>query len=1021
MLRELKVALLLSIAFVASSAVSFAQEAAVKPVNFVRDIRPILARNCYECHGPDEEYRKGELRLDTPDGAFAKHDDHAAFVAKSVDKSEAIRRIVSKDDAERMPPPKSGKSLTPDQVELLKRWVEQGAGWSSHWAFEKPVRPALPTVSDSLWPKNDIDRFVLARLDQEGLKPTPEADKYRLVRRVALDLTGLPPAPELVNSFLNDQSPEAYEKLVDQLLQSSAYGERWARMWLDLARYADTRGYEKDRTRSIWRFRDWTIDAFNSDMPYDQFTREQLAGDLLPNSTPNQLLATAFHRNTMVNEEGGTDDEEFRIAAVKDRVDTTAQVWMGLTLGCAKCHSHKYDPIAQKEYYQFYAFFNQTADSDRGDEFPTAAIPNAAQQEVISRINSELAGLRKKLETSTPELEAAFQKWDAENQQRGGWTLLKPQSMQAASNSSLTSQDDGSVLVGAGSPAQEKYTLSFPFTASRVAAIRLEVMPDKTHPKGGAGRSQNDGNFVLTGVQLSVKSKGGNLTELPLTRAEADFSQADYPVARAIKNDNPKKHGWAISPQIAKPHTAIFGLNESREIADAAELIVTLDHQFEFSYPGFSIGRFRISATADEKLSLKDELPENILAMLKISHDQRTAEQQQLLFKFFAERSPLTQSVRDDIAKQQAELEGQKSVMTPILQELAADKQRVTQIHLRGNFLTKGETVTAAIPASFPGLPTGTAANRLGVAEWLTSPNHPLTARVAVNRFWAQFFGTGIVETQEDFGIQGLPPSHPELLDWLATEFVQQGWSMKRLCKLIVMSATYRQSSRVTPELLEKDRFNRLLARGPRFRLEAEMLRDQALATAGLLSRKMYGPSVMPPQPDGIWRSTYNVDKWKTSAGEDKYRRGLYTFIKRTSPYPAMLTFDAPSREICTVRRINTNTPLQALVLLNDPVYIESAEALARRMAASAGPLEAQITLGFRAGLVRPPEPKELEALQELYAKRLKFYQNDKLAADKMATEFLGPAPANLDVSKLAALTAVSNVVLNLDEFVTRP
>jgi hypothetical protein len=599
--------------------------------------------------------------------------------------------------------------------------------------------------------------------------------------------------------------------------------------------------------------------------------------------------------------------------------------------------------------------------------------------------------------------------------------MLKPTTMQAASGSALTLQDDGSVLVAAGSPATEKYTVSFPFTESRLAAIRLEAIPDKSHPKGGVGRSVKDGNFVLTGIQLAVKAKDGTVTELPLTRAEADFSQAEYPVALALKNDNPKKRGWAISPQIAKPHQAIFGLATVRELTDATELVVTLDHQFEFAYPGFSIGRFRISATSDEKLSLQDQLPESILAALQVSTEQRSADQKQTLFKYFADRSPATQGLRNEIAKRQVELDAQKGIQTPILQELAADKQRVTQIHLRGNFLTKGETVTAAIPAAFPALPARAPSNRLGVTEWLTNPNHPLTARVAVNRFWSQFFGIGIVETQEDFGIQGMPPSHPELLDWLATEFILQGWSMKQLCKTIVMSATYRQSSRVTPELLEKDRFNRLLARGPRFRLEAEMLRDQALAASGLLSRKMYGPSVMPPQPDGIWRSTYNVDKWLTSPGEDKYRRGLYTFIKRTSPYPAMVTFDAPSREICTVRRINTNTPLQALVLLNDPVYIESAQAMARRMAQSSTKLEDRITSGFRSALIRSPEPAELAALVELYTKRLKFYQQDKMAADKMATEYLGAAPAGLNLSELAALTAVSNVILNLDEFVTRP
>ncbi len=997
-----------------------AEEPASPPVNFVRDIRPILARNCYECHGPDEGHRKGELRLDTKDGAFARHDDVAAFVPKNVAESEALRRIVSTDDSERMPPRKSGKTLTPEQVELLKRWVEQGASWSSHWAFEKPVRPALPKISHPNWAKNDIDHFVLARLDKEGLKPSPEADRTTLARRVALDLTGLPPAPELVAEFVHDQTPQAYEKLVDKLLQSPSYGERWARMWLDLARYADTRGYEKDRTRTIWRYRDWLIDAFNADLPYDQFTRDQLAGDLLPNPTADQLLATAMHRNTMVNEEGGTDDEEFRIAAVKDRVDTTLQVWMGLTMGCAKCHSHKYDPLPQREYYQFLAFFNQSADSDRGDEFPTAPAPTKEQAAELARIGAEITKLQQQLDTPTPELIAAQKVWEDSARTMRIWSKLKPLMMTAASGSGMKLLDDGSVLVDGAGPAKEKYTLTFPVAERKLTGLRLEVFPDKSLPRGGVGRSPNDGNFVLSGLQVSVKSKSGTVTELTLSKAEADFAQENYPVAHVLKNDDPKKHGWAVSPRQTQPHIAVFTIAEPREIDEAAELTVELDHQFEFSYPGFSIGRFRISSTEKDTPQLTEELPDPIVAILHTPAETRTADQQREIMRFFAQRSPLTLKLRNEIEKQVGERAANKPVDTPIMRDLAADQQRVTNIHVRGNFLEKGEAVTAAVPTAFHPFPAAAPLNRLGVAQWLTDPNNPLTARVAANRFWAQFFGIGLVESQEDFGIQGLPPSHPELLDWLATEFVRQGWSMKQLAKTIVMSATYRQSSRVTPELMERDRFNRLLARGPRYRLEAEMLRDQALAVSGLLSRKMYGPSVMPPQPDGIWKSTYNLDKWKTSTGEDKYRRGLYTFIKRTSPYPSMITFDGPSREICTIRRINTNTPLQALVLLNDPVYVETAQALARRMAKQGSSIDERLAFGFRTALIRAPQPRELETLRKLYEQRLNFYRNEAKAAEQMAIQPLGPADPGIDLSELAALTAVCNVILNLDELVTR-
>lgn len=997
-----------------------AQETRDKPINFVRDIRPILSRNCFECHGPDEGHRKGDLRLDTQEGAFAKGAGHQAFIPGKPDESEAFARMISTDPTEQMPPPKSGKSLTPEQQELIRKWIEEGANWGSHWSFEKPVRVPPPAIKDRAWATNGIDHFVYANLQDKGLVPSPEAEKAVLARRVALDLTGIPAPPDLVAAYLKDTTAQAYENFVDKLLQSPAYGERWARIWLDLARYADTRGYEKDRTRTLWRYRDWVIDAFNSDLPYDQFTRDQLAGDLLPEPTSQQLLATAFHRNTMVNEEGGTDDEEFRIAAVKDRVDTTMQVWMGLTMGCAKCHSHKYDPISQREYFQFYAFFNQTADNDRGDEFPTMPSPTPEQLQIIDKLKSELAVLQDRLRSPTPEWEAGLRAWESSQQTTSGWVIPKPIAQSASSGSTLKVLDDMSLLAEAKSPAVEQYTVTIPYSGKRITAVRLEAIPDKSHPKSGVGRSPNDGNFVLTGIHIQTKTAAGQCTDVPLAKAEADFSQDNYPVALAIKNDNPKKQGWAVSPRQTEQRTAVFSLEKPLEISEPVEITVTLDHQFEFSYPGFSMGRFRISVTDAPNPALSGQIPDVILAILRLPADQRNVTQQAELWKHFAQLSPLTKSLREEIARKQAEIASHKPVETPILRELEASQQRVTNIHVRGNFLEKGEVVTANTPSAFHKWPEGAPLNRLGVAQWLTSPENPLTTRVAVNRLWAQFFGVGLVETQEDFGSQGQPPSMPELLDWLAIEFVDRGWSMKQMCKTIVMSSTYRQTSRVTPELLEKDRYNRLLARGPRFRLEAEMLRDQALAVAGVLSKKMYGPSVMPPQPDGIWRSTYNVDKWRTSPGEDKFRRGLYTFIKRTSPYPSMITFDAPSRETCTIRRINTNTPLQALVLLNDPVYVESAAFLARRVSTPMSSTEKRIAEAFQAALVREIQPTELQALVHLFQLRKLAYVKDGAAAEHLCRELLGHHADNQDFADLAALTAVCNVILNLDEFVSR-
>jgi hypothetical protein len=1022
-----------------------ADELTAPPVNFVRDVRPILSKHCFACHGPDEGHRKADLRLDVEASAKGTAAEPGVIVAGKAGASELVSRIISTDDEMRMPPPKSGPPLAKEQIDLIKRWIDQGAKWGAHWSFTPPDRPQPPTVKQAAWPKNDIDRFVLARLEREQLAPSPAVDRVTLIRRVSLDLTGLPPTPADVDAFVADQRPDAYEKLVDRLLASPAYGERMARMWLDLARYADTKGYEKDLRRTIWRYRDWVIDAFNRDLPFDQFTRDQLAGDLLPDATLDQRLATAFHRNTMVNDEGGTDDEEFRVNAVKDRVATTMQVWMGLTMQCANCHSHKYDPITQREHYQFYAFFNQTEDADRGDDQPVLATPTTEQQRQLAKLNTELAGLRDKLRTPTPALTEALANWEASLPPDTGWTLLKPSSMSAASGSTLKLLDDGSILADAKRPATEAYRVTLPTELVAVTGIKLEALPDKSHPKGGVGRTENDGNFVLSRISLSVKKPNGDVVEVPFAKAESDFSQANYPVDHAIKNDDLKKHGWAVSPQQTKAHMAVFTTAHPVAAGVGTELTITLDHQFEFAYPGFSIGRFRLSATADAQPVLSPALPTDIRAIVKTPADARTAEQKQKLFDHFVSIAAQTKPLREQIAVVEGSLKAVNAPQTPVLKELAADKRRVTKLHVRGNFLEPGDAVEPAVPAAFHPFPDGAPLNRLGVAMWLVDERNPLTARVMTNRFWAIFFGTGLVETQEDFGSQGMTPSHPELLDWLAWEFREPGlgslaphprplspgggegrvqlsrWSMKRLCKVIAMSATYQQSSRITPELAERDRFNRLLARGPRFRLEAEMVRDAALAASGLLSRKLGGPSVMPPQPPGIWQSTYNSEKWVVSAGEDKYRRGMYTFLKRTSPYPSMLTFDAPSREVCTIRRITTNTPLQALVTLNDPVYIEAAQALARRMVKEGGSTtESRLSFAFRQITLRSPSPREADQLATLFRRRHDFYRAATDAAREMATSELGPLPDGMDVAELAAYTNVCNVLLNLDEFLMR-
>ncbi|MEX0936971.1 MAG: PSD1 and planctomycete cytochrome C domain-containing protein [Pirellulales bacterium] len=789
-----------SCAWIATAVLLFAPVRASEPaqVDFAREIRPLLSSKCFACHGPDENHREAGLRLDQQIGATAELESGSrAIVLGDSGESEMIRRVAEEDPFVRMPPAKSGEPLSADQIDLLTRWVEQGAPWSQHWSYVPPEPPPLPEVAQKKWPRGGIDYFVLARLESDGLAPSPEADRHTLIRRVSLDLTGLPPTPEEVEQFIDDPRPDAYARLVSRLLDSPAYGERWARVWLDLARYADTNGYEKDARRTIWRYRDWVIDGLNRDMPFDQFTIEQLAGDLLPEPSLDQIIATAFHRNTMNNTEGGTDDEEFRVAAVVDRVNTTMQVWMGTTIGCAQCHNHKYDPLTQREYYELFAFFNQTEDSDKDDNRPTFATP-------------------------TPEQKAQLDE------------LLQ-----------------------------------------RIAQLQSEL-PDAGEIPG----------------ESSSESEGGD--------------------------------------------------------AEASEI------------------QKQIEALREQQKNV--ELP-----------------------------------------------------TTPIMRELPADDRRETHIHVRGSFLNLGESVEAGVPSAFAPLPPDIPRDRLALARWLISDDNPLTARVTVNRYWERFFGRGIVETSEDFGAQGEPPSHPELLDWLATQFIEEGWSMKELCRLIVTSSTYRQSSRVTPELLEKDPQNRLYARGPRFRLEAEAVRDQALAVGGLLSSKMYGPSVMPPQPPGVWQIVYSGESWETSKGEDKYRRGLYTFWRRTSPYPAMTVFDATSREVCTVRRIRTNTPLQALVTLNDPAFVEAAQALARRIFAHSGEdVQAGIQHAYLRVLSRPPRAEEAKRVAELFASELAHYKADLQAAAKMAGSEIGPPPEEMPVDVLAAWTVVGNVLLNLDETLTK-
>jgi hypothetical protein len=1142
-------------------ALAGAASAADQPVDFNREIRPLLAKKCFACHGPDDEHREAGLRLDSLEGAAAKLESGAvAIVAGDSAKSELVRRIDAADESERMPPVETGITLTAEQKDLLKRWIDQGASFAPHWSFVKPARPAISKFDIVGQSAGPIDYFMREKLTAAGLKPAPPADRYALIRRLSLDLRGLPPTPDEAEAIVADQAPDSIERLTDRYLADPAYGERWARMWLDLARYADSRGYGSDPLRpNIWRFRDWVIDAFNSNQPFDQFTLDQLAGDLLPNATLEQKVATAFHRNTMTNTEGGTDDEEFRVAAVKDRADTTMQVWMGITLGCAKCHNHKYDPISQREYYSFFAIFNQTADSDKGDDAPFISAPTREYTQRVRLIDEQISAVKQKLDSPTPELSAEQAKWEASLQVKADWQPLMPVELVSSGGATLQAQDDGSILVSGENPNQDTFTIAAKTDLTGITALRLETTPDSSLPQGSAARSRT-GDFRLTrfsataqdassadvaatgryvrielpgnGKMLSLaevqvfdgadnialkgaakqsstdyegeakraidgntnghyfeanstthtrveanpwwevdlgsdkrierislwnRTDGGDaigsrlagykvaildperkvawqqlpadfpkpstdlavsgVTSIAFGEALADFSADALPIASLIKTPADPKAGWGVGAQRDKAHWAVF--MASAPLAGKGNTLLKIKLEFQGPEPQQSLGRFKLSVTNDAAILNRLKVPAEILAIVDAPAASRSANQQAKLAAHYRMLSPALKPLRDQIAA----LEKSKPPMptVPVFQQLAADQSRKTFIQIKGNFLNKGDEVTAGLPAAWHPLADSVPRDRLGLARWIVDAENPLTARVMANRLWAQLFGAGIVETEEDFGIQGEQPSHPELLDWLAIEF-QKDWDVKSLLRKVVASETYRQASRVTPESLAKDPRNRLLSRGARFRLEAEMVRDQALAISGLLSHKLRGPSVFPPQPAGLWQAAFNGERtWTTSTGEDKYRRGLYTFWRRTTPYPSMTTFDATSRETCAVRRFRTNTPLQAFVTMNDPVYVEASQALARRIISEGGASPAdRAAFGLRLCLIRPPSQSQIQSIVALYESELSHYQTDAAAAQKIAADPLGALPAGTDPAEAAAWTVVGNVLLNMDGVLMR-
>lgn len=1168
-------------------------------VDFTTQVQPIFEAGCYECHGGQNH--SGGLQLDNRISALRGGASGPDILPGKAAASPLIKRVMGL-VTPRMP--LNHPALTSQQIATLRAWIDGGATWPAdaapkqHWSYVKPVRPPLPPVHTTGWVRNPIDRFILARLEKDGLKPSPEADRPTLIRRVSLDLIGLPPSPAEVDAFVADRAPGAYERVVDRLLNSPHYGEQWGRHWLDIARYADTNGYEKDRERTIWPYRDWVINAINADMPFNEFAIEQMAGDMLPHATPSQIVATGFHRNTMFNEEGGIDVEEFRNKALVDRVQTTASAFLGTTLQCAQCHNHKYDPISQKEYFSFYALLNNA------DE-PEMELPTPAEVAKRNDIETRIAQIQAGLEADFPQGDSSFQ-----------WEPVRPDKATSQKGAALTIKDDSSVLVSGPITDTEAETLVFHTDRKDISAIRLETLVDPSLPHGGPGRAPTNGNFVLSEFRVTAApAAGGEAKPVPLMRAHADFSQSNFDISNAI-DGNPTT-GWAIdtgSGNLNQNRTATFETREPigfaggtiltialdqnylqhslghfrislgrKQQAGAAvsrdqflttkladweknaapkcahwtvldptkfgrnyeatmtklpdhSLLVTGDNYYRDQYnvelplpakpitgirlevlpdpslpnngpgrnpsggfllselnasvvgasatdkpaplalqnasadyganPSFAIdgkkdthwtapngdgmphaavfqvkegvvpppggrlalalienyhqqeniGRFRISVTSDPA-PVSSGLPADVESILITPSADRTADQKVRLKNYFLSVTPLLEDRHREIAQLRASLP--HPITTLVMTERAVPRD--THIQKRGDFLNLGDAVEGDVPAVLGPLPAGAPRNRLTLARWLVSPDNPLVGRVVMNRSWTTLFGRGIVNTVEDFGVMGEPPSHPELLDWLATEFVRQGWSMKAMHRLMVTSATYRQASQVTPTLLKRDPANVLLARGPRFRVEGENVRDVALAASGLLDQTLGGPSVYPPQPDGVSALSYGAMTWPTSTGGARYRRGVYTFLKRTSPYPGLITFDGPTSENTCPRRNRSDTPLQALEVLNDQVFMEAAQGMARRIIKEApADTASRARYAFRLCVAREPTSKELAAMTQFYnAQRQRFQAGGADPAPIAGTVGQGLA-ASADIHDLAAWTLLSRALLNLDETITR-
>ena len=1037
-IRSLRGLIKVILVFLILSATAIASEKSATDrsnAHFTNAVQPLLRRHCYRCHGPNKE--EGGVRFSIRESAFGHGEsDETIILPHQPDKSLILKRLTDKEYGDVMP--LDAEPLAKNEIELVREWIADGAPWPDtaatdhHWAYIKPSRPATPAVEHEAWPNNEIDNFILARIEEVGLAPSEPADRARLIRRLYLALTGLPPTIEEVDAFIHDDSPTAYEQIVDRLLESERYGERWAQRWLDLARYADSNGFQADQLRDSWAYRDWVIRAINYNMPFDQFVIEQLAGDMLPNATLEQKIATGFHRTPTCNVEAGVHPEANRVNQVIDRVNTTATVFLGTTLECCQCHDHKYDPFTQKDYYRVFAYFNNTpleVKLDSGVQYnfvgPSMELPLTPKlQARREELQAKLVDIQSQQDEARQLQLKGFEKWLAKvsvaiRQSPAEWQPLSVDKFTSTGQEDHTQLEDGSVLLGGSVPGTAVYELHFSGNqinknGNAILGFKIEAMTHESLPGNGPGRGDPvRNNFILSEVTCNIESDDRAERQIGLNSAEADFSQQNWEVHKAIDGD--QKTGWAIAPKFNESHWATFRTDEPLNLSDDQEVVLRLHQNYG---RGRVIGRVRVSALVGDELTVG--VPDNIAELLlkKIRKPKETKRLQD----HFINSNPEIHKLELQAQATQKQLNQIQPPTTLVMTEM--DEARETPIFKRGNYLDPGEKVESGTIAALHPMDASLPPNRLGLAQWLVSTENPLVARVAVNRWWSAIFGRGIVTTPEDFGTQSEPPTHPELLDWLAVEFMDSGWSMKHIHKLMVMSSTFRQSSKVNPHSeIRNPQSEALFARGPRFRLPAETIRDNALAVSGLLSTKMYGPPIMPYQPDGIWKAVgRNQPIWLTATDEDRFRRGVYIVWKRGAPYPSFVNFDAPDRAACTVQRPRTNTPLQALTMLNDPAYAEMAASLAQRMMTVSGDatIEGRASFGFRLCVARVPTEQEVDVLKKLYLEeRAKMERQPTASADRSKNLLAALRNSKLDQIEFAAWFAVANVLLNLDETIS--